>query len=359
MSRLFSFSARLSSSLRLISPVLGIAAVSGLCGCSAGFVLLGSGGGTSTPATAVSNGPQLGYAWYAQDQTLRPILGVPGSSQFGESVVPAGAYVGGASSAAANLALLIGTDEKVYKMSLPNGTPTQIGATAGTGAVVRFSPTGASAVVYVPGGTSATLVTGVRTTPVVKTLSMTAPLLEMTASDAGTAAAVLQGSHGASVAVVSGTNARQIAAVNGDGGISFAGTSEDLVVADSVANSLTLIRAAATAPVAVQLETASLLKTPMAVGASLNGKWVVVANSGESSVVRVDVSGASAPQRVSCPTQPTVVAQLAGNGVFRFNDLGATSVWLSDVTTASPSMLFIPALPSTQARAETSSTVTQ
>ncbi len=352
-------SAALRVSLRTICPVLGIAALSGLCGCSAGFVLLGSGGGTSTPATAISNGPQLGYAWYAQDQTLRPILGVPGSSQFGESVVTAGAYVAGASSSVANLALLVGTDGKVYKMALPNGTPTQVGATVGAGSVVRFSPTGAAAAVYVPGSTAVTLVTGVRTTPVVKQITVVAPILEVAASDAGTAVAVLQGSRGASVAVVSGTGARQIAAVNGDGGIGFAGTGEDLLVADSSANSLTLIKAASTNPAPVLLGTAGLLKTPVAVGASLNGRFAVVANSGESSVVRVDTTGASAAQKVTCPTQPTVVAQLAGNGVFRFNDLGATSVWLADVTAASPSMLFIPALPAAQGKTEIASTVSQ
>jgi hypothetical protein len=359
MFRFFSAVVAPRASFRAICPVLGIAALSGLCGCSAGFVLLGSGGGTSTPATAISNGPQLGYAWYAQDQTLRPILGVPGSTQFGESVVTAGTYVMGASSSAANLALLVGADEKVYRMSLPNGTATQVGASASAGSVIRFSPTGASAAVYVPGSMAVTLVTGVKTTPVVKQMTVTAPVLEATASDAGTVAAVLQGARGASVTVVSGTGARQIAVVNGDGGIGFAGIGEDLLVADSSANSLSLIKTASTNPTPVSLGTAGLLKTPVAVGASLSGRFVVVANSGESSVVRVDTTGTIAAQKVVCPAQPTVVAQLAGNGVFRFNDLGAASVWLADVTAASPSMLFIPALPSNQAKSETASTVTQ
>ena len=359
MLHLFSGSAVSRVSLRTICPALGLAAVASLCGCSASFVALGTGGGASTAATASANGPQLGYAWYTQDQTLRPILGVPGSSQFGASVVSAGAYVTASSSAAANLALLIGADEKVYRMTLPNGTPTQVGATAAAGSVIRFSPTGASAAVYAPGATSATILTGVKTTPAVKQISVTAPILEMTASDAGTAAAVLQGARGATVAVVSGTSPRQLASLSGDGGIGFSGTGEDLVVADSAANSLTLIKTASTNPAAVTLGTGGLLKTPVAVGASLNGRYVVVANSGESSVGRVDTTGASAAQRVSCPTQPTVVAQLAGNGVFRFNDLGAPSVWLSDVTAGSPAMLFIPALPSTQAKAEMGSGVAQ
>ena len=345
MFRLFSAShvtAVSSRKFALISS--GIVALA-LCGCGSG-IKFATGGGSSVPATAVSNGPQLGYAWYGQDQTLRPILGVPGSSQVGESVVPAGAYVAAASSSPAAMALLVGTDQQVYRMSLPSGTPAMINATASARSVIRFSPSGTAALIYVPGGTSATVVTAVTTTPVVRQVTVSAPLLDLAASDAGTAVVVLQASNGAMVAVVGTSGAvRSIANLGGYGGVSFAGSSEDVVVADSGANSLTLIKSAGTAPAPVLLATSGLLKSPMAVGASMSGRWVAVANAGDSSVVRVDVTGASAAQRVVCPAQPTLVAQLAGNGVFRFNELGAAPVWVSDVTASTPSMLFIPALP--------------
>jgi hypothetical protein len=337
-------------SSRHLSLVSSAAIAMTLSGCG-GVVGVLTGAGSSTPATAVANGPQLGYVWYAKDQTLRPILGVPGSSQVGTSVVPAGAYVNAASSSPANLAVLIGADQKVYRMSLPGGTPSQINAQAGDGSVIRFSPSGTAALLYVPGSTSATVLTGLTTTPTVRQVTVPAPILDLAASDAGTAVAILQASSGANVAVLATSGTKQIATLHGSGGLSFAGVGEDVIVADSAANSLTLIKSASTTPSPVLLATSGLLKSPTAVGASLSGRWVAVANAGESSVVRVDVTGTSAAQRVVCPNQPTLVAQLAGNGVFRFNDLGSAPVWVSDVTASSPSMLFVPTLPGTTTEA--------
>jgi hypothetical protein len=303
-------------------------------------------GGASQQVSAVSNGPQLGYAWDTQDETLRPILGVPGSSQVGTSVVTAGAFVAAAASSPANLALLVGTDHQLYRMTLPNGAPAQIGATAAAGSVIRFSPSGTAAIVYTPGGTSATLLTGLSSSPKLRAVSLPAAIVDGAASDAGTVVAEVQGSGAVAIDVVAASGAVQtVASVQAPGGLSFAGTSEDLLVADAGANSMMAIRSVSTTPLKAPISTAGLLKVPVGLGASLSGQWAVVANSGDSSVVRVDLSGASAPQRVVCPAQPTVVAQLSGNGVFRFNELGTAPVWLADVSAATPAMLFIPALP--------------
>ncbi len=293
--------------------------------------------------SAVSNGPQLGYAWNTGDESLRPILGVAGSSLVGESVVPAGAYVAAAGSSASGVAVLVGTDLQVYRMTLPSGTAAQVGVAAMKGSVVRFSPSGTSAVVFAPGATNAVVLSGLTGTVKLQQVTASAPLVDVAASDAGSVVGMLKGSSGAMVALL-GASGGQIGVLTGAGGVAFVGTSEDLVVADSAANSLTLIRTASTTPVASALATNGLLKAPVSVGTSLSGRWAAVANGGESSVVRVDLTGASAAQRIASPAQPTVVAQLSGMGTFRFNEVGTAPVWISDVTAASPSMLFIPGL---------------
>jgi hypothetical protein len=311
-----------------------------LAGCGSGIKL--AAGGSSSPVNAVSAGPQLGYAWNAQDQTLRPILGVAGSSLVGQSVVPASAYISAESSSPADLALLIGADQQVYRMALPSGTPAQIGVTAAAGARIRFSPSGTAALLYAPGSLTATILTSLASSTQIRQLSVSAPLLDLAVSDAGTAVALLQSSSGATVSLLGSGGAQPLLTIGAPGGLSFAGTSENLVVADAAANALTLIRSASSAPAPLQLATAGLLKAPLAVGTSLNGQWVAVANSAESSVVRIDLTGVTAPLRVASPAQPTLVGQLSGNGVFRFNNLSPDPVWIADVTAASPSMLFIP-----------------
>ena len=329
-----------SGRVRASACVLGTTSALMLGGCGAGIT-------GSAPPVAVSSGPQLGYAWNAKDETLRPILGVPGSSQVGQSVVPAGAYVAGAGSAS-GMALLVGTDQQVYRMTLPGGTPAQIGATAAPGTTIRLSPSGTAALLYVPGTTAATVVTKLSATgATVRPISLPAAIVDGAASDAGSAAAMLQTAGGVSVDLLAASGlAQPLRTIGGDGGLSFAGTSEDLLVADSAANSLTLIRTASTTPTPVALATGTLLKAPVAVAASRNENFATVANGGESSVVRIDLTGASAPLRVVCPAQPAVVAALAGNGVFRFNELGTAPVWMADVTTPHFGMLFILALSS-------------
>jgi hypothetical protein len=312
-----------------------------LSGCGTGVKLPAS--STSSPS-AVQAGPQLGYAWKSQDQTLRPILGVPGSSQTGASVVPATTFIAGASSSVAAIALLIGTDQQVYRKALPSGLPAQINLAAASGAKIRFSPSGAVALIYVPGSLSASVVTNIESAPQTRQLSVSAPLMDIAASDAGTVVALLKSASGGSLTLLTAAGGSQpLATLSGAGGMAFVGTSDDLLAADSGSNTLTLIRAVSTAPSPSQVPTSNLLKAPVAVGTALNGRWAVVANGGEASVVQVDLTGAASPQRIACACQPAVVEQLSGNGIFRFTDVGATPTWIADITTPSPSMLFIPA----------------
>jgi hypothetical protein len=156
--------------------------------------------------------------------------------------------------------------------------------------------------------------------------------------------ALLKSASGGSLTLLTAAGGPQLlATLNGAGGMAFVGTGDDLLAADSGSNTLTLIKAVSTAPSPSQIPTSNLLKTPVAVGAALRGRWAVVANGGEASVVQVDLTGAVGPQRIACACQPALVEQLSGNGIFRFTDVGATPTWIADITAPSPSMLFIPA----------------
>jgi hypothetical protein len=242
------------------------------------------------------------------------------------------------------MALLIGTDQQVSLMSLPNGTPTPLNLTAPAGAKIRFSPSGVVALVYAPGSLTATVLTSLATGPQVQQLSVTAPLLDMAANDAGAVVALLKGANGGTLDLLNGAGGQQqLTTLNGAGGLVFIGAGDDLLAADSASNTLTLIRAVSTAPAASQIPTSNLLKAPVAVGAALSGRWAVVANGGEASVVQVDLTGTVSPQRIVCPSPPTVAEQLRGSGVFRFSEIGNNPAWIADVTQPSPAMLFFPA----------------
>ena len=129
-----------------------------LAGCGVGVV---PGSGSSAPVSAVSNGPQLGYLWNSADQTLRPVLGVPGSAQIGQAVTTAGPYVNGAGSARSAMAVLQSADGSISTMALPSGAAQVLPAAKFSGsAQIAFSPSGTNAILFAPGATSVLLVSG-------------------------------------------------------------------------------------------------------------------------------------------------------------------------------------------------------
>jgi hypothetical protein len=310
-----------------------------LSGCGVGVI---PGPGKSGVSAAVSNGPQLGYLWSAADQTLRPVLGIPGSSQFGQSVVAAGLYVNGAGSARSGVALLQSADGSLRSMTLPSGT-TQIvpGASFAGSAQIVFSPSGTDAVLFTPGAASLLLVTGLGGSPQAQTLATPAAFLSATVSDTAQVA-VASGSGPFSVALVTG-NRSTLATPAALGGLSFLPGADDLLIADSSSGVVTVIRHSATAP-AVQTFTSSAIHSPIAVAASLDGQWAVVANGGDPSAVRLDLSGATAPLRIACACQPALLTPLMGNAVFSLTPLTAIPNWVVDASAVTPRTVFIPAL---------------
>jgi hypothetical protein len=311
-----------------------------LSGCGSGVHGIDSSSSSSITA-AVSTGPQLGYLWNAADSSMRPILGVPGSSQFGQPVTTPGAYVFGAASIRSAIAILQSADGTISSQGLPQGTAQIIsGAKSGT-AQIAFSPSGLNAIVYSPGATTALLITGLNATPQVQTLSAANAITAAVVSDAAQVAAV-SGNGAASVALLTG-NHGAVASLGGFGGFAFLPTGSDLLMADSATGVVTVVRNTASAP-AAQTFTAATIKAPMAVAASVDGRWAVVANGADTSVVRIDLSGATQPLRIACACQPAQLTPLSGNAVFNLVAPGATAGWVVDASAATPRSVFIPAM---------------
>lgn len=296
---------------------------------------------------ASAKGPQLGYIWTSTDKTLRPILGVSGASQVGQSVVPAGVYVGAATSATASIAVLQDSDGAFDLMTLPSGSPASLGLTLPTGALIRISPAASTALIYTAGASSASLVTGLLSTPAVHTITAPGAISDSAVSDTGTTSfAYAQGSSFSIAAVALNGTAVPVASVKSLGGLNFLPGKDDLLFADATANSLTLMRSITSAPSTSVIQTAQLLKTPSAVGISGSGRWALVSNSGNQSLVRVDLTTLTSTS-VACSCTPTLATTLADDGAFRVTDSTSGPNWIVDAAPVTPRTLFIPALPAT------------
>ncbi len=330
-----------------------------LTGCSSGGHVIS--GSTSNPTSAAGaslaqQGPELGFLWSSSEQSLRPILGVTGASQFGPPVVEAGTYLAAGASARSGEAILEDKSGEVSLMSVPGGTPIPLSGVHLTGtAQFVFSPSGANAVVFVPGQSTVFLLMGLESSPQapgVQALSGGVALAAVAVSDTGQVVAA-SGSGPTTLTLLTG-NGAPVASLGGLGGIAFLPGGSDLLAMDTVNGVLRLIPGSAISGGAggsiagggsvAQSFTSSAFRAPFAVAASQDGRTAVVANGADSSVVRVDLTNATGPMRIPCTCKVDRLTPLAGNAVFALSGPGAAPAWMVDASTSLPRTLFIPAM---------------
>jgi hypothetical protein len=164
-----------------------------------------------------------------------------------------------------------------------------------------------------------------------------------TISDQGGVLLALANGAGGTTVTVAG-NGKTLLSLGGFGGFAYLPGVDSAVVADSIANSLTLIQSVSTQPVTQVLNIPSgLLVKPFAVQTSADGHWALVANSGENSVVRVDLSGVTPAVKVQCPVPVTQLLPWSGNASFALASPASGPVWMLSGTEATPRVLFVPA----------------
>lgn len=333
-------------SIALAAIGVGTLAVAGagLTGCSgtpgvAPAVPLSSGN------AAVPSGPILGYIWTGADATLRPILGVKGSSQVGQSIVPAGVYVAGAGSTVSSVGLVEDESGALFALHLPSPNAVRVGAGVAAHAQISFASSGTTAIAYAAGGGTISVITGLPNQAQMKTIAVPAgvQLASAVVSDAGAVLIAGQGSPGMVGVLSAAGQFTRVTSVASLGGMNFVPGSDDALVADAGANTVSLLHSVSGAASVAQVS-ASGINQPVAIAASQDRNWAVVANAGDNSLVRIDLKSGTPAAKLNCACAPTQLSSLAGSGTFRVNELGAGPVWMFDVNGASPQLLFVPAI---------------
>jgi len=319
-------------------------------GCGKSSINSGSvsSGSSSTPAaTTVSNGAQMGLIWNASDSTLRTLVGVPGATQLGAALFPAGTYSAGAFASLTQTALLIDPKGNLKAMILPSQQPVSLTGNAAPSSQIAFSPHGGYAVVFVPESTSLLLVTGIPQSPAVATVTSSTQIQGAAVSDAGTLLVAANGATtGVTVTATAANGTRStLATLAGYGGMSFVPGSEDALIADSSANTLTRFHSGTATTLATGVNG---LNQPFAVVASQDDHWAVTADSADKSLLRVDLTGATAPAQSSCTCSPTQLSALNGNAIFEMVAPGTAPGWMIQADSPTSRVLFIPPVRSGQ-----------
>lgn len=320
---------------------LGVVLASGCGSVSPNSLTKGPLGDNTPTGAAVSSGAQLGLIWNPVDSTLRTLGGVPGSTQLGPPLFPAGSYAAGAFSSPSQTALLIDPKGNLQVMVLPSTQPQTVTGNLSPASVIAFAPRGAYAVVFAPGSTSVLVVGGLPLAPVANVVTAASAVQSASISDAGTLL-LATGAGSGSVAITSTTASgtrSNLATLGGFGGMSFIAGSEDSLIADSAANTLARYHNAVATTLATH---ANGLNQPFAVAASMDGHWAVTADQADTVVLRIDLTGATSPAQSTCACTPTQLSALNGNAVFELAAPAATPGWMIEADGPTSRVLFIP-----------------
>jgi len=252
-----------------------------------------------------------------------------------------GAYAAGAFAPLTQTALLLDPKGNLQIMILPSLVPSTVAQSVSRSSVIAFSPHGGYAAVFAPGSTSVLMVTGLPQAPAVSTVSASAAIQGAAVSDAGTMLLATGGaSTGVTVASISASGTRSsLASLAGYGGMSFIAGSEDSLIGDAAANTLSRYHGGVATVLATH---ANGLNQPLAVAASQDGHWAVTADQGDGSLLRVDLTGATAPAQSTCACSPTQLLSLSGNAVFELTPPAATPGWMIEADGPTSRVLFIP-----------------
>jgi hypothetical protein len=289
----------------------------------------------------------MGLIWNSSDSTLRTLVGVPGATQLGAALFPAGTYSAGAFAGLTQTALLIDPKGNLKVMTLPSQQPVSLTGNLSPTSQIAFSPHGGYAVILSPSSNSLLLVTGIPQLPSVTSVTSTTQIQGAAVSDAGT---LLVAANGATTGVtvsattVNGTRST-LATLAGFGGMSFVPGSEDSLIADSSAN--TLARYHSGSPT-ILASGVNGLNQPFAVAASQDDHWAIVADRADGSLLRIDLTGATPPAQSSCTCSPTQLSALNGNAVFEMVAPGTTPGWMIEADSPTSRVLFIPPVRSGQ-----------
>jgi hypothetical protein len=343
---------------RMLRAMIFAAAVLQLaaCGTSRTSTSTLSGG---TPVTASSNaasGPLLGAWWDASHSGLRTVYGVAGAAYQGAPTFSDGTYSAGAACIRKNLALLTTSTGSVFSVSLPQGEPQEVSGSSIPKASIVFSPSCTTALVYSPGGSTALLLQGLLSTPSSTAVSVPAGNSAAAVADSGSILIVVPATNGGSSIQIlaNGTGSFQPVSVLGRfGGMAFLPGADTALLADASANTIVeahLTGSISMTPLAAAGDGVAL---PMAVAVSADGQLAAVVNNNGSSVLRLDLSGKSAPVKIICHCSPTELVPLSGNFAFRLNEPGAGTVWAFDGNNTLPRVVFIPTDQGTTTKAAT------
>ncbi len=331
------------TSLGATAACIAFASVIGLSGCG------NMGRSTTPPVTMSAMKPTaaiLGYVWDSRVSGLRPVSGLLGASHL-ESSIGGSGFSNGTPCAGKGFALLADPAGVVSMMSLPAGQTSQLAGSIAKNERLVLSPSCSYALVYAPGVSSAFLIGGLPSSPLVQSLNLAAAgsIVGAAVSDKGSLLLAGLNSDGSATVQLQASSGppQSLKRLRSFGAMAFMPAGDAAVIADSGANTVSLATQLSTSPMITQLASSSDgVLMPLAASASADGHYAFIANGSGGAILRFDLSGASAPMSISCACNPSELIPLFGNATFQLTNPSAGTIFAVEGDARAPRTQFIP-----------------
>jgi hypothetical protein len=295
-------------------------------------------------ADSFLRGPVAGFVLDARSQSIRPILGLPGSAILGPPIPLPFPAARAAFSQRGDFALVIGAAGGQLSLirDLLNASPliAPVNITIAAPDRLALNAGSSCAAVYSSSARQVQILSGLPDHPVAgEAIDVPAPSGEVTAM-------TLDGAGSSVLLALAGPDAGSVFLIPASPGsgpprlllqtprpsaVLYFNRDQDAAAADARTNQLFLIRDVFhTAEVSLAATANDGVAAPVGVQLSGDGTRLLVAN-GESSEITVhDPAGASPAQHIPLPAPPTRLEPLSGEAVFITNEAGSAPLLLLD-----------------------------
>jgi hypothetical protein len=304
--------------------------------------------GTAASQTHAIHGPRLGLVFDPSARTLRPIVGIAGSSTMGDAL-PLGVPLESAIvSPSQDYALaMVGKDSEVRLVRVGPSNIAHVKVLLGPAPApdrIAISPSGASAAFYYHSSAHITVMTGFPVAPHISArmaLNRVSSPTALAVADDG--AVVLAGAGNAVFAITEAAEIPVTSTLGSVASLAFI-TGHDGLIADGAKNEVHLLRGAAgEGALSLLAGPGQQIAGPVSVAASSDGRQAFVANAATGAVVILDLATGAPAASISCHCQLTGLDRLANGSLFRLNEVSQHPLWLLDASpTRAARVMFIP-----------------